>query len=171
MKIQHLILILFLAAFCTVRAQTTNSFQAPPGSLEIVLNFQSTFEPQLNFVVEDPVMFNDATNITMRITFRNVGDVILDKMGLYILFTVIWDGKEYKGGLRGFDGPSDLDPKTAYRVDFPLSKCLIPKEALASGRHTIAVKAAGVQSNIQTIFIEPNWGPHFDPKSGRVLFY
>ena len=144
---------------------------AVTGSLEIVLNFQKILTWGTNAAVEDLVVFSDATNITMNITFRNIGDVIMDKMDLYMRFTVVWDGKEYTGGVRGFTGPSNFNPKSAWRVDFPLSFFLIPKESLASGRHTVAVKAAGVQSNIQTIFIEPNWGPHFDPKSGQVLFY
>ncbi len=93
----------------------------------------------------------------MEITFRNVGDVIMDRMDLFCGFSVILDGKEYKETrrLRGFDGVARFDPKTAWPVDFPLSEFLIPKEDLASGRHTIAVKDAGVKSNIQTIFIEP----------------
>jgi len=151
------IAILAMVLFINSTAPAANTFKALPGSLEIVLNFQREFAYNSNAVVEELVLFSAATNITMKITFRNVSDVIMDRMDLFFGFSVILDGKEYKETRRNraFSGIARFDPKTAWRVDFPLSEFLIPKEALGSGRHTVAVKCAGVESNKQTIFIEP----------------
>jgi hypothetical protein len=157
MKTFTIILLLAAGFFAKSSAQTTDSSQASSGSLEIILNFQKEYTYGTNAVVEELVGFSAATNIKLEITFRNVGDVIMDRMDLFCGFSIILDGKEYKEThrMRGFDGVARFDPKTAWRVDFPLSEFLIPKEALASGRHTVAVKDAGVESNQLTIFIEP----------------
>ena len=157
MKTFVTILLLAACVFVKSSAQTTEPPQASSGSLEIILNFQKVYTYGTSAVIQDLVVFSAATNITMRITFRNVGDVNMNRMDLLFGFSVVLDGKEYKETHRNraFNGDARFDPKTAWRVDFHLSEFLIPKEALASSRHTVAVKCAGVKSNIQTIFIEP----------------
>jgi hypothetical protein len=178
MKTFATILSLAAGIFVNSSAQTTDSLRASPGSLEIVLNLQQafvfgtnsgiydvvTFSAATNITITnsvfyDVVTFSSATNITMQVTFRNVGEVNMDCPDLLSGLTVIWDGKEYKGTQRphlGFSGVAKFDPRNAWRVGLPLSHYDIPPEGLGSGRHTVAVKVEGAESNILTIFIDTN---------------
>lgn len=157
MKTFATILLLAAGIFVNSSAQTTNSLRASPGSLEIVLNLQKAFAYGTKTDFYNVVAFSATTNITLEVTFRNVGEVNMERPDLLFGLTVIWDGKEYKGTQMphlGFDGDPNFDPKTAWRVGFPMSHYDIPPEALASGRHTVAVKDASVESNILTIYID-----------------
>ena len=156
MKTFATIFLLVAGIFVTSSAQTTNSLFASPSSLEIVLTLQQTFVYNTNTDFYSVVAFSAATNITMEVTLRNVGEVIMERPDLLFGLTVIWDGKEYRycgKRLLGFDGDPNFDPRTAWRLRFTMSD-YIPPEALVSGRHTIAVRDAGVESNILTIFID-----------------
>jgi len=150
------IAILATVLFVYSTAQAADTFRASHGSLEIVLNLQKAFVYRTNTDFYDVVAFSAATNITMEVTLRNVGEVNMEHIDLRFGLTVIWDGKEYRYcGKRtlGWMGDEYFSPKTAWWLRFPLSD-YIPPEALASGRHTIAVKDAGLESNILTTFIE-----------------
>ena len=157
MKIFATILLLAAGIFLNTSAQTTNSLRASPGSLEVVLNLQKAVGA--NNVFHNVVAFSTAKEITMEVTFRNVGEVTMNCMDLLNGLTVIWDGKEYNHNhltqfiLAGF---SKFPPKTVWQDKLALSLYDIPSEALASGRHTIAVKVSGLESNIVTIFIDPD---------------
>jgi hypothetical protein len=151
--------------YFTYEVHFTNSFHAPPDSLEIVLNMRQKFVHGTNadtFI--NAVAFGTNANITMEVMFRNVGEVNIENINrpdlLYGL-TVIWDGKEYRygGDFLGWFGSVDFGPMATEQVNISLSDYLIPKEALASGRHTVMVKSLGVESNIQTIFIDPKKRP------------
>jgi hypothetical protein len=145
----------------------TNSFHAPAGSLEIVLNMREKFVHGTNAdTFYDEVRFGTNANpsITMKVTFRNVGEVKIENINYPDLLygsTVIWDGKEYRYDreFTGWFGSNGFDPKTAWQQNISLSDYPIPKEELASGRHTISVKSLGIESNRQTIFIDPHKWP------------
>lgn len=104
------------------------------------------------------VAFNAVTtNIMMEVTFRNLGEIDMTRPDLMFALTVIWDGKEYKGTHElelGFTGSPEFPPKATCRFTLPLLHYGIPSEALASGRHTIAVKEAEMESNTLTVFVE-----------------
>jgi hypothetical protein len=156
MKTFATILLLVAGIFVTSSAQTTNSLRASPGSLEVVLTLQKAFVYGTNTDFYSVVAFSAATNITMEVTLRNVGEENMEHINLLFGLTVIWDGKEYRycgKPTLGWNGERYFSPKTAWRLRFPMSDYISP-EALASGRHTIAVKDAGLESNILTIFID-----------------
>jgi hypothetical protein len=164
MKTLATILLLVTGIFANSLAQTTNSFHASPGSLEIVLNLREKFVHGTNAdTFYDAVKFGTNANpsITVEVTFRNVGEVNVNREDLLWGSTVIWDGKEYMydSSGEGWFGATHLIPKEAWRENIPLSKYPITKEGLASGRHTVAVKSVGVKSNMQTIFIDPQKWP------------
>jgi hypothetical protein len=151
--------IVLLAAvfFANFTARAADPLGTSPSSLEIVLNFQKVLTLGTNVFISDQVVFSAATNITMDVSFRNVGDVNMECYDLLTGLTAVWDGKEYKRDPKRFmvyAGERYFSPKTAWRVGYSLSDYLIPTEALAAGRHTVAVKDAGSESNILTIFID-----------------
>jgi hypothetical protein len=158
MKTFATILLLVTGIFVTSSAQTTNSLRVSPSALEIGLNVQEAFVHGTNTDYYNVVAFSAiTTNIMIEFTFRNVGEVNLRRSDLLFGLTVIWDGKEYKGMHEpdlGFTGSPEFLPRSAWRTKVPLLHYGIPSEALASGRHTIAVKDAGVESNKLTIFID-----------------
>jgi hypothetical protein len=151
------IVLLAAALFGKSTAQAADTLHASHSSLEIVLNFQKALTFGTNVFISDQVVFSAATNITMEVSFRNVGEVNMEYYHLLTGLAVVWDGKEYKRGPKRsmlYDGERYFSPKTAWRLGFSLSDYRIPTEALASGRHTVAVKDAGSESNILTIFID-----------------
>src|ERR1035438_7379892 len=116
------ILLLTAGMFVNTSAQNTNSRRASAGSLEIVLNLQKADASKTSFY--NAVPFSAAKEITMEVSFRNVGEVTMNCMDLLNGATVIWDGKEYKKAqltqfiLAGF---SELPPKTAWKEHLALS--------------------------------------------------
>jgi len=156
MKTLATILLLAAGIFVNASAQTTNSLRASPASLEIVLNLQKAVSANTG-VYHNLVKFSAAKDITMEVTLRNVSEVTMHFPDLLNGSRVMWDGKEYSHLvpfiLAGF---SEFPPKTAWQDKLALSLYDIPSEALASGRHTIALKVSGLESNILTIFIDPD---------------
>jgi hypothetical protein len=76
---------------------------------------------------------------------------------LYWGLSVVWDGKEHKRDpkqIGTWNGHGEIIPKGVLRTAFSLSEYLVPAEALAAGRHTIALKDASAESNTLTVFIE-----------------
>jgi hypothetical protein len=142
MKKHHLIPILFLAAFCTVSAQTNstpaNPVQTSSSPLELVLNCK--------------VSFDTPADLKMDLIYRNIGVTnYLDPIALKWSQTIIWDGKDYKmGGLMAYAGPRKLSPLQGMTVGLQLSDYPIPSEALTNGRHTVAVKVSLTKSNTLT---------------------
>jgi hypothetical protein len=138
--------ILFLAAFIFVKSTSpaADVVQKSPSSLELVL-------------IDDHVVFSTATNISMEMIFRNVGEEKMKPYDLLLGLSVVWDGEEYKRDpkhIGPWNGPWEITPKTAWRNRISLSEFLIPSRLLTSGRHTVAVRDASSESNILTVFIE-----------------
>ena len=107
---------------------------------------------------DDHVVFTTATNISMEMIFRNVGETNMNPYSLLVGLSVVVDGKEYQRDPKRvifYNGVLFFQPKLGWRSRFSFSDFLIPPEALVSGRHTVALKDAGSESNTQTIFIEP----------------
>jgi hypothetical protein len=132
--------VLLLAAVLPI----TRSVRAD-SSLELVLS-------------EDHVVFTTATNISMAMIFRNVGETNLEPYKLLVDLSVVLDGKAYQRDPKRYifyNGLLWFQPKSGWVSHVSLSDYLIPSEALASGRHTVALRDAGSESNTQTIFIEP----------------
>jgi len=71
--------------------------------------------------------------------------------------SVVWDGKDYKRDPKralAYNGPVWFQPGAGWHERFSLSEFLIPRERLAPGRHTVAVRDAGVESNVLTISVK-----------------
>jgi hypothetical protein len=129
---------LFLAAVLSA----TQTVRAAGSSLELVLS-------------ADHVVFTTVTNISMDMVYRNVGETNIDSYALLAGLSVVIDGKEFKRENISYTGLRYFYPKTAWPVHISLSEFLIPPKALVAGRHTVALRDAGSESNTQTIFIEP----------------
>ena len=133
--------ILLLAAVLSI----TRTTRAADSSLELVLS-------------DDHVVFTTATNISMAMIFRNVGETNMEPYKLLLGLSVVLDGKEFKRDPKQYilyNGLRWFQPKSGWVSHVSLSEYHIPSEALASGRHTVALRDAGSESNTQTIFIEP----------------
>ena len=133
--------ILLLAAVLSI----TRTTRAADSSLELVLS-------------DDHVVFTTATNISMAMIFRNVGETNLSPARLLKGLSVVLDGKEFKRDWKRMPSLNillDFQPKYGWRSRISLSDFVIPPEALVTGRHTVALRDAGSESNTQTIFIEP----------------
>ena len=160
MKIFATILLLAAGIFVNASAQTTNSLNTPHGSLELILSLGNRYVYTNSAAFYPEVTFGRTTNNALEVTFRNVGETNLVMPDLFFGLTVILDGKEYVyGGEQGWFGSAYLTPHEAYRMYPHLSDYRIPDGALAPGRHTFAVKVTGAESNMQTIFIDPNRRP------------
>jgi len=103
----------------------------------------------------DHVVFTNATNISMEMTFRNVGETNMDSYALLADTLIVLDGKEFKRAPFAYEGRAYLRPKESWQCRFVFSEFRIPLEALTSGRHKVMLKNASSESNTQTIFIEP----------------
>ena len=139
MKTVASILLLAAALSMTPAARATNS------SLELVLS-------------DDQVVFTSATNISMEVIFRNVGETNLSPSRLLVDLAVVLDGKEFKRDWKRMPSLNillELQPKSGWRRGIAFSEFLIPSEALAPGRHTVTVRDMGSESNTLTLFIEP----------------
>jgi len=133
--------ILLLAAVLSI----INAARAADSSLELVLS-------------DDHVVFTTATNISMEMIFRNVGETNMNPYSLLVGLSVVVDGKEYQRDPKRvifYNGVLFFQPKLGWRSRVSFSDFLIPPEALVSGRHMVALRDAGSESNTQTIFIEP----------------
>lgn len=138
--------ILLLAAFSVVKSTSpaADVVQKAPGSLELVL-------------IDDHVVFSTATNISMEMIFRNVGEEKMKPYDLLLGLSVVWDGKEYGRDPKqyvAYNGLLECGPKSGWRNRIALSEFLIPPKLLTPGRHTVAVRAGFAGSNTQTVFIE-----------------
>src|SRR6266699_1873157 len=138
--------ILLLAAFSLVKSTSpaADVVQKAPSSLELVL-------------IDDHVLLSTATNLSMELIFRNVGEEKMKPYDLLLALSVVWDGEEYKRDSKHigpWNGPWEITPKTAWRNRISLSDFLIPSRLLTSGRHTVAVRDASAESNILAVFIE-----------------
>ena len=138
--------ILLLAAFSLVKSTSpaADVVQKAPSSLELVL-------------IDDHVVFSTATNISMEMIFRNVGEEKMKPYDLLLGLSVVWDGKEYGRDPKqyvAYNGLLEFGPKSGWRNRISLSAFLIPSRLLTSGRHTVAVRDASAESNILAVFIE-----------------
>jgi len=138
--------ILLLAAFSLVKSTSpaADVVQKAPSSLELVL-------------IDDHVVFSTATNISMELIFRNVGEEKMKPYDLLLGLSVVWDGKEYGRNPKqyvAYNGSLEFGPKSGWRNHISLSEFLIPSRLLTSGRHTVAVRDASAESNILAVFIE-----------------
>jgi len=111
--------ILLLAAVLSI----TRTTRAADSSLELVLS-------------DDHVVFTTATNISMAMIFRNVGETNLESYKLLVDLSVVLDGKEYQRDPKRYifyNGLSWFQPKSGWVSHVLLSDYLIPPEALVSG--------------------------------------
>ena len=169
--------ILLLAAFSLVKSTSpaADVVQKSSSSLELVL-------------IDDHVVFSTATNISMEMIFRNVGEEKMKPYDLLLGLSVVWDGKEYGRDPKqyvAYNGLLEFGPKSGWRNRVFLSDFLIPRKVLTAGRHTVAVRDASSESNILTVFIEAqltvavDWAKDYrlvetqmldsDPAGGRPL--
>jgi hypothetical protein len=144
----------------------THTARAADSALKLVLGDHDsscfelkTVDSSLELVLsDDHVVFTTATNISMEMIFRNVGETNMNPYDLLVGLSVVVDGKEYKRDPKqfvGYNGVLIFQPKHDWRVWVSFSEYLIPPEVLAFGRHTVALRDEGSESNTQTIFIEP----------------
>jgi hypothetical protein len=132
-------LILALTLFASSSARAANN------PLELVL-------------CEDRVTFTTLTNISMAIVLRNIGKTNLSPFRLLEDLSVVIDGHEYKRDPNRsllYSGLRWVQPKVGWHERISLSDFVVPPILLSSGRHTIALRDDGAESNAQTIFIEP----------------
>jgi hypothetical protein len=118
--------------------------QAAVSSLELVLT-------------DDHVTFTTRTNISLEMVLRNVGETNMNPNILLSGLSVVLDGKEYKRDPKLtllYTGVREFKAKSGWRSRFALAEFLIPPEALAAGRHKVALRDASSKSNTMTIFIE-----------------
>jgi hypothetical protein len=126
-------------------ATAADALRVSPSPLELVLS-------------DDHVVFTTATNISMEMIFRNVGETNMSPYNLLVGLSVVLDGKEFQRDPKRFvayNGVLFFQPKLGWRSRISFSDYLIPPEVLAFGRHKVAVRDAAAESNTQTIFIEP----------------
>jgi len=144
MKTFTTILNLATVIFVQSTSPAADVVQKAPSSLELVLT-------------DDHVVFSTATNISMEMIFRNVGEEKMKPYDLLLGLSVVWDGKEYGRDPRqyvAYNGLLEFGPKSGWRNRISLSAFLIPSRLLTSGRHTVAVRDASAESNILAVFIE-----------------
>jgi hypothetical protein len=103
--------ILLLAAVLFVKSTllAADVIQKSPSSLELVL-------------MDDHVVFNTATNISMEMIFRNVGEEKMKPYDLLLGLSVVWDGKEYRRDPKRFiayNGLLAFGPKSVGVTAFP----------------------------------------------------
>jgi hypothetical protein len=148
MKTSFAVILLVSVIALSSFAQDTNV--APTNSLEIVLNCTTD-----NSRASRAFVFHSATNITLDVCFRNVGEKNIPAGDTHP--TVVWDGKEYKqwsyekGHMPIFIGPPDWPPTSIWSFTVKLSDYVIPPDAQKAGRHTIAVKSDQFESNKLTV--------------------
>jgi hypothetical protein len=131
--------ILILAAFLSITraAQATNAVQTSSSPLKLILNCDPSFDT--------------AADVKMDLIYRNTGVTnYLDAMALAASRTVVWDGKDYEKHGFAYAGPMQLCPLQSMTIGFHLSGYSIPSAALASGRHSVAVKVTLSESNTLT---------------------
>ena len=144
MKTFTTILLLAAVIFVKSTSPAADVVQKAPSSLELVL-------------IDDHVVFSTATNISMEMIFRNVGEEKMKPYDLLLGLSVVWDGKEYRRDPKRYityNGSLEFGPKLGWRNRVSLSDFLIPPKVLTAGRHTVAVRDASSESNILTVFIE-----------------
>src|SRR5947209_1338490 len=93
--------LLVLAAVLSV----TQAARAADSSLELVLS-------------DDHVVFATATNLSMEVIFRNVGETNLSPTGLLVGLSAVVDGKEFRRDWRRMPSLNILisfEPKRAWR--------------------------------------------------------
>ena len=113
-------------------------------------------------LIDDRVVFITATNISMELSLRNVGNTNVEPFGLLSGLSVVLDGKEYKRDPKRFfsyDGLAEFSPMASMRVRFDLADYIIPPAALEPGRHTVVARAASSESNKLTFFIGSQYIP------------
>ena len=94
-------------------------------------------------MIDDHVVFSTATNISVEMIFRNVGEEKMKSYDLLLGLSVVWDGKEYGRDPKryvAYNGLLEFRPKSGWRNRISLSDFLIPSRLLTSGRHTVAVR-------------------------------
>ena len=144
-----LLLVSFI--FVNSTAQSADALRESPSLLELVLNCNwVTYYKGTNFSTPDFVQFDIATNISLEVTFRNVGDNWIRPNSLPSGLSVVWDGKEYKltnpEHFFVYDGPP-FQPKTGWHRSFPISAFGIPQETLNPGRHKVALREELTETN------------------------
>jgi hypothetical protein len=146
MKTFHIILLtLAVALFGITLVYASDEAVPTTNTLEIVL-------------IDDKVAFDNTTNISMDMVFRNVGEKPLFASHLLTGLSVVWDGKECRRDPKVsiiYNGLREFYPQMGWRSRFLLSEFLVPPEALSAGQHAIALKVDSVISNPLTICIDP----------------
>lgn len=171
MKTFTTIFLLAAAIFVKFTSSAADVHRVSPSPLELVLNCDEVFfATTTNFLSSDIVEFNTASNISLEVSFRNIGEKWMRPNDLPLGLSVVWDGKKYKltqpEHFFMYDG-GPFAPKTGWHRSFLLSDFVIPPEVLASGRHTVAVKDELSESNTFT-FSAPH-GAIFS-KSNKQIF-
>jgi hypothetical protein len=124
----------------TVVLSITQMAQAADSSLELVVS-------------DSQVAFYNATNISMGVDFRNVGETKLQVVP--IPPHIIFDGKEFNHVPFIYDGVASLSPKTGVHNTVIFKDYDFPTTILTPGKHTVSLKYGDAVSNQLTIFIEP----------------
>jgi hypothetical protein len=166
MKSFTTILLLAVVFFFKSNSSAADALRVTPSPLELGLNCSL-------YGHDDWVEFYAITNMSLEVSFRNVGENWMRPNDLPLGLSVVWDGKEYKLAHPErffiYDGPP-FQPKSGWGRSFLLSDFAVPPEAVTAGRHTVAVRDEFSETN--TFF---SWPPMTKPqpitaKSDKQIF-
>jgi hypothetical protein len=166
MKTFTAILLLAAVFFCKSISSAADALQVSPSPLELGLNCNAVYQgfdasnnnSPTNVLYKDWVEFTTITNISLEVSFRNIGEKWVWPEILVSGLSVVWDGKAYKLAHPENFFPTSgwaIQPKLGWRGNFLASDFLIPQEALTAGRHTVAVRDVFSETNYLVSALEP----------------
>ena len=128
MKFQHLIPILFLAAFCTVSAQTNNTLgnTNTPASLSSAVLHADDMSIKISLGIRDDAKELIITNYPLAFRIENVGKTVIDKHLIPDLFrkgiihVLPKDGKEMQKVISIFWFSTVVDVKPGETFEHPV---------------------------------------------------
>ena len=160
MKTFVTILIFVAVHFLKSTSLAADAVRVSPSPIELVMNCGNKFE---NDGFYASVVFGDAhrspTNMAIEVTFRNVGEKSVWPHTPIDSLSIVWDGKEYKQTLHSSPrSETPIESQSTGRHYYFLSDFNITPEALATGRHTVAVRTTFQEKSTFTVS-EPTEGP------------
>jgi hypothetical protein len=146
MKTFATIIILGAVFFVKSTLLAADAIRVSPSPIELVMDCGNVYSNRLSpYSFDSSVEFREATEISIAVTFRSIGEFFVFEETLTSGLSIVWDGNEYKQKKHTSSGNTPTitaawPPKSCYRHDFMLSDFVIPPEALTSGRHTVTVR-------------------------------
>lgn len=149
MKTLTTIFILGAVFFVKSTLLAADAVRVSPSSIELVMDCGTVYSNRFTaYKFDSSVEFREATQMSVEVTFRNIGESFVFPGIMRAGLSLVWDGKAY-----GYKYPSEAGdeaaypPKSCYRHDFSLSDFVIPPEALTSGRHTVGARLQFSEAN------------------------